>query len=86
MTYTVIWSLTAIQQLAQITANAVDPGSVRLAASWVDYALRRMPRDMGESRSGTLRVWYGDVLGVLYTVDDALMKVQVLLIGPARRR
>ena len=86
MTYTVLWSPTSIQQLTRLTAAATDPGSVHQAAAWIDYALRRVPRDMGESRGGLTRVWYGDVLGVLYTVDDNAMRVQVLLVGPARRR
>jgi hypothetical protein len=86
MTYAVLWSPTSIQQLTRLTAAAADPDSVRQAAGWIDYALRRVPQDLGESRSGAVRVWYGDVLGVLYKVDDAAMKVQVLLVGPARRR
>lgn len=86
MTYSVIWTLTAIQRLAQITSAATDPESVKLASTFVDYALRRMPRDMGESREGNERIWYGDVLGVYYVVDDATSTVRVQLVGPARRR
>jgi hypothetical protein len=86
MTFSVIWKLTAIQQLNRITASAVDPQRIRDAASRIDAALRRTPRDMGESRSPGHRVWYEDVLSVLYKIDEAAMRVEVLLVGPARRR
>jgi mRNA-degrading endonuclease RelE of RelBE toxin-antitoxin system len=86
MTYAVVWMATAVRQLGQIAAAATDPRSVQQAADWVDYTLRRAPSDMGESRGGNERVWYGDVLGVYYEVDDATTTVRILLVGPARRR
>ena len=43
MTYTVNWKLTAIQQLDRLIAAAADPQSVRQAAAFIDYALRRNP-------------------------------------------
>lgn len=55
----------------------------------MEYMLRRAPRDMGESRSSRsrgFRVWYEDVLGMYYRIDEAAMRVEVLLVGPARRR
>jgi len=85
MTYSVVWKFTATQQLQAIIAAAVDPASVRLAAAFVDYALRRAPRDMGESRGSDDRLWYWDVLGVYYRVNDAAMRVDILLVAPARR-
>ena len=85
MTYTVVWKFTALQQLQAVTAAAIDPAAVRQAAVFVDYALRRAPLDMGESRTGNARLWYWDVLGVYYKVDDVAMRVEVLLIAPARR-
>ncbi|MDB5308984.1 MAG: hypothetical protein JWO38_3186 [Gemmataceae bacterium] len=85
MTYSVVWKLTAIQQLNQITADAADPRAVAQAAAFADYALRRDPHNMGESRSVNTRLWYWDVLGVYFTVDDAKMTVTVLMVGPARR-
>ncbi len=66
MTYSVIWSTTAIQRLVQLVAAAENPLAVQRAAEFVDYLLRRMPRDMGESRNRGARVWYEDVLGVYY--------------------
>jgi mRNA-degrading endonuclease RelE of RelBE toxin-antitoxin system len=86
MTYTVTWTLTAIQQLNQLSTTATDPQSVQRAAASIDYVLRRVPRDVGESRSGDFRVWYEGTLGVYYAIDDVKLTVRVLLVGPARRR
>lgn len=86
MTFAVTWPVSVVQELARLEAADVDPARVRTAAAWVDYALRRVPRDMGESRDGDERVWYGDVLGVHDHVDPDAMKVRVIAVGPARRR
>jgi hypothetical protein len=59
---------------------------VRQAANRIDFMLRRYPRDMGESRGTGFRIWYEDVLGVYYRVDEAAMRVEVLSAGSARRR
>jgi hypothetical protein len=86
MTYTVIWKLSAVLQLNQVSAQAADPDAVRAAAARVDFALRRYPRDMGESRIPGCRLWYEDVLGVYYRIDEDALRVDVLFAGPARRR
>jgi hypothetical protein len=41
---------------------------------------------MGESREPDCRIWYEDVLGVYYKIDEVAMRVEVLYAGPARRR
>lgn len=86
MTYSVVWSVFALQELARVERAATDPAAVRAAASRIDFALRRTPSDMGESRSPGFRVWYEDVLGVYYRIDATALRVEILLIGPARRR
>jgi hypothetical protein len=85
MTYTVVWSLFALLEVAQVESAADDPNAVRAAAARIDYALRRQPRDMGESRTPGFRLWYEDVLGVYYRIDEGAMSVEVLYAGPARR-
>ena len=85
MTYIVTWNIVASQQLAVLTASAVAPASVQQAATWVDYTLRRIPLNVGESRVREYRLWYGDVLGVYYHVDEDNYRVRVVSIGPARR-
>jgi hypothetical protein len=86
MTYAVVWKLTAFQQLTRVEQTAADPAAVRAAANRIDYALRRTPRDMGESLEPGYRVWYEDVLGVYYRIDEAALRVDVLFAAPARRR
>lgn len=61
------------------------PDRIRQAAEYIDYALRRMPRDMGESREPGYRVWYGDVLGVRYFLDETRDVVNIVAVAPARR-
>ena len=86
MMFAVVWSVEALRQLAQIEGQADDPGRIRQAAEWVDYALRRMPHDLGESREKPERLWYGDVLGVFFAVDDDARRVRVKSVAPSRRR
>lgn len=73
MTYTVVWSLFALLEVARVESTATDPGAVQAAGARIDFALRRQPRDMGESRSPGFRLWYEDVLGVFYRIDEVAM-------------
>ncbi len=86
MTFLVTWAVAALAQLAAVAAARGDPRAVDEAARWVDYTLRRVPFDVGESRqSANVRVWYGDVLGVHYVVDPDTLTVRVMAVAPARR-
>lgn len=85
MNYTVTWRLSAIQQLGTVSAGAADPAVVQTAAARVDYFLRRLAPDLGESRAPGFRVWYAEVLGVFYRIDEGAHRVEVLFVGPARR-
>lgn len=86
MTFTVIWRFSASQELDAAIAASDDPAAARAAAARVDYLLRRMARDLGESREKGFRLWYEDVLGVFYRIDEDAMRVEVLFAGPSRRR
>ena len=86
MTYTVVWSFLALQQLGLVESAAADRDRVRQAVARMEFMLRRYPNDMGESRSPGFRVWYEDVVVVYYRIDEAALRVEVLLAGPARRR
>ena len=86
MTYFVFWSVFASQEVQRVQSAAADPDRVRQAANRIDFMLRRYPRDIGESRSPGFRLWYEDVLGVYYRIDEAAMRVEVLAAGPSRRR
>lgn len=41
---------------------------------------------MGESREAGFRIWYEDVLGVYFRIDETQLRVEVLYAGPSRRR
>ncbi len=85
MTYIVTWSLAALTQLAQIAAAHPDPTAVDREAVWMDSILRRYPLAMGESRFESFRLWYADLIGLWYAVDDNAMTVRIISAGPARR-
>lgn len=85
MTYIVTWAVPTALELARVATALDDPTSADREAVWMDSILRRYPNAMGESREGNERVWYADVLGIWYRVDDQAMRVTVLSVGPARR-
>jgi hypothetical protein len=85
VTYTVVWSVFALQAVTRLE-QSFDTDSVRKATDWIDYVLRRSPHERGESRNPGFRVWYEDVLGVFYRIDDAARRVEILFAGPTRRR
>jgi len=86
MTYSVVWSIFALQEITRVEHSVANPTAVRDAASRIEFALRRYPGDMGESRSPGFRIWYEDVLGVFYRIDEDRLRVEILFAGPARRR
>jgi len=81
MTFSVIWKFTALLQLNSLIASSVDSASIQQTAAFIDFALRRVPHDMGESRDGNDRLWYVDSLGIYFAVDDNRLSV-----GPSRRQ
>ncbi|MBY0457967.1 MAG: hypothetical protein K2V38_11555 [Gemmataceae bacterium] len=59
MTFVVTWRLSATLEIARLEAASDDPASVRAASARIDWALRRTPRDVGESRDpGFVEVLY----------------------------
>ena len=80
------WHQYVIQMLMQIDGEADNPESIRQAASYMDFNLRRMPHDMGESRDVEYRVCYSDVLGVYKRVIEDANKVVVLNVAKAKRK
>ena len=85
MTFSVVWSVFALQELARIGRAADDPDRVRTAVARMEFALRRMGRVLGESRDPGFRIWYEDVLGVFYRIDETALRIEILYVGPSRR-
>ena len=86
MTYTVTWSAGATADLVRFGPELGTPPAADREAVWMDTILRRYPNNMGESRWGNHRIWYADVIGVWYVVDDDALTVRILSAGPAGRR
>jgi hypothetical protein len=86
MTFQVLWMLKATVQFGQIVAASNDKKRVNTASQWMDYTLRRIPKDVGESRNPGYRIWFDDVLVVYYHVDDEKMVVRVLSVALSRRK
>lgn len=83
MSYSIIWSDDAEQQLADTWMNAADPNAVTAAANRIDYLLSRDPLGQGESRDGNDRIAFEGPLGVIYQVDSAAQQVTVVSVGPS---
>lgn len=86
MSYVVLWRPSALREADRVRAAHPDPVAAGRALDHIDYTLRRTPNDMGESRDPGIRLWYGDIVGVLYRVDDDRGRVDVVAAAPARRR
>ena len=86
MTFSVVWAMAALRAATALEQALDDPARVRAAQDRIDWALRRTPRDVGESRGPSYRLWYEDVLGVYFRIDENAMRVEVLYAGPSRRR
>jgi len=86
MSFSVYWSVLALLEADRVAKLGFDPPRVRAACARIDHALRRMARDLGESRDPGYRLWYEDVLGVYYRIDEDAMRVDILYCGPSRRR
>lgn len=85
MTFSIIWSEAAIQDLAAIWLHVSDRTALNKAANEIDRLLARDPQYQGESRPGNERVIYIGPLAIRFdvVVDDLLVTVgAVWLIRP----
>ena len=77
MSYAVTWEPGAEQELTSVWMNTPDPDAVTAAANEVERLLKYAPNDVGESRSGSVRVIFEPPLVVYYEVNDAARTVAV---------
>jgi hypothetical protein len=78
MKYTVVWIRAAEDELARLWTEAADRDAVRAAADRIDAALKSDPEQLGESRTGTIRVAFDFPVGVFFHVNDQDRLVTVL--------
>lgn len=80
MRFTVTWTPTAIQKLADLWTTASDRADVTSAANAIDDALRLDPFSQSESRFGADRVMIVPPLSVYFNVsaEDHLVTVRTV--------
>jgi plasmid stabilization system protein ParE len=86
MRFTVVWSPSASQDLADIWIRAGDRNAVARAADALDNALARDPSIQGESRQPGVRVTFAEPLGINFEVNHADRQVRVLAVWRIDRR
>ena len=78
MRYTVVWSLAAEMELAELWRLADDRAALSAAANTIDSTLRDDAHDRGESRPNGIRIYHEAPLGVLFQVDQTDRRVSVI--------
>jgi hypothetical protein len=82
MKFTVIYRLSAENQLAELWNGAPDRGAITRAADEIDRRLAKDPHREGESRTETTRILFVRPLAVLFEISDADRMVHVLRFWP----
>ena len=80
MNYRVLWLRRAESQLLGLWLRAANKEAIGGYAEQVDRILQRNPLDQGESRVGSVRLWFHRPISVLFRVDEAAMLVTVIAI------
>jgi hypothetical protein len=81
--YTVSWLGSALDKLAEIYV-AAEPGERERISSGVEALNLRLamaPLEEGESRGGSLRMSFPDLLAVGFRVNNADLTVRVIAVG-----
>jgi plasmid stabilization system protein ParE len=78
MMYTVVWTPSALRDLADLWNNATDRAAVTSAADTIDSLLARDPLSQGEARAGSRRILVVESLAVYFEVRDLDRLVTVL--------
>lgn len=88
MTYEVVWMTTADQQLIQICVGTFEAElkAVSEAVDEIEFVLGRQPRDVGESRTGSVRQAFVRPLGFKFEIVEDDRRVYILAIWYVRRR
>ena len=77
MTYTVVWSKSALAELAELWNSASDRKGLSDAANQIDLILKSNPYGHSESREQDLRILLEPPLAVLFGISDADRMVTV---------
>jgi hypothetical protein len=78
MNYQVLWLRRTEAELMTLWIRASNKEAIAGYIEQIDRILQRNPLDQGESRSGTIRLWFPRPISVLYSVDQSIQRVIVL--------
>ena len=86
MTYTVLWTPEAENDLATIWIESEDRKAVATAANAIDTLLREQPQSQGESRYDSVRVMFAAPLGIDFEVVEEDRAIYVLTVWSFLRK
>jgi mRNA-degrading endonuclease RelE of RelBE toxin-antitoxin system len=86
MTFSVAWLPDAAEEYLELWLDAETREAVSSAGTKIDAALSIRPTDVGESRSGNIRILFELPLAVIYRVDFVERKVLVARIWYFHKR
>ncbi len=86
MSFHVSWEPSAEQLLAAIWTSDPTPQAVTDAANRIDRRLERDPVTLGESRPGSVRIYFDFPLGIYFRVNEQQQTVSVYHVWRLRRR
>jgi hypothetical protein len=85
MTFTVLWTPAAEQELAAVWLSASDRNAINSAAHTIDALLRVDPQRRGESRHDSVRILFVPPMGIDFDVSEADRTVYVLSVWSVAR-
>jgi hypothetical protein len=85
MTYTVVWSKSALAELAELWNSASDRKDVSDASNQIDLLLRSNPYGQSESREQDLRILLEPPLAILFEISEADRMVTVCAVWRSTR-
>ena len=79
MTYSVSWTPTALNALAEIWNDSTDRNAVTAASHWLEESIGRQPIGFGEARnSSVVRIAFHPPLGIEFEIIEDDKRVRVL--------
>lgn len=78
MKYTVLWTPSTEETLAELWLSAADPDKIQQACDTLDAQLAAGPKAMGESREENARIAFETPIGIEYRVFPS---EQVVIVG-----
>lgn len=85
MTYRVIWSLRATDELQRLYDTSLDQEGVLNTVTRIGLELSAQPEIAGESRAGNARILFKHPLVVWFEIHERMKEVVIYEVRPSRR-